>query len=185
MVWGTRSFNAASQGLSDNPYPKSNKFIFFQLTYISLRSILIFPSHLYLGLPRGLFLVGFYNKILKTLLPSSILATVSAHLNLFDLIILIVLAERYKLWISSLYSHLHFQFSSLLGPDIRLRNLFSNTLSPNSSFNIKNHVPQPYGTTGNIIVLYFFNFKILREKPRRRIYLDCITTLISCFNSSS
>ena len=40
-----------------------------------------------------------------------------------------VIAERYKLWSSSLWSLLHFSFSSLLGANIRLKILFSNTLS--------------------------------------------------------
>ena len=37
-----------------------------------------------------------------------------------------ILAEQYKLWSSSLWSPLHSPFSSLLGPNIRLRILFSN-----------------------------------------------------------
>ena len=41
--------------------------------------------------------VGLPVKILKALLPSSILATCPAHLNLLDLITLTKLGERYKL----------------------------------------------------------------------------------------
>ena len=44
-----------------------------------------------------LFPVGLPVKILKALLPSSILATCPAHLNLLDLITLTILGERYKL----------------------------------------------------------------------------------------
>ena len=47
--------------------------------------ILILSSHLRLGLPKVLFPVGLPVKILKELLPSSILATCPAHLNLLDL----------------------------------------------------------------------------------------------------
>ena len=54
--------------------------------------------HLYLGLPIGHFPADLYVKILKAFLPSSILATWSAHLNLLDLITLTILGERYKLW---------------------------------------------------------------------------------------
>ena len=72
-----------SQELSNNPYPELN---FLALTRISLRSILTLSSYLHLGLPIGLFAVGLPVKILKGLLPSSILATSTAHLNLLDLI---------------------------------------------------------------------------------------------------
>ena len=42
-------------------------------------------SHLRLCLPEGLFPVGLPVKILKALLPFSILATCPAHLNLLDM----------------------------------------------------------------------------------------------------
>ena len=42
--------------------------------------------HLRLGLPRGFFPIVLPVKILKTLLPYSILAILPAHLNLLDLI---------------------------------------------------------------------------------------------------
>ena len=47
-----------------------------------------------------------------------------------------------QLWSSSLWSLLHSPFSSLLGPNIRLRILFSNTLSLDSSLNVRDHVSQ-------------------------------------------
>ena len=47
-----------------------------------------------LGLPKGLFPVVLPLQILKALLPSSILATCSGHLNLLDLITLTILGER-------------------------------------------------------------------------------------------
>ena len=84
-----------SQGPSNNPYPESNQPN--QLTPISLRSILILPSYLRLGIPKYLFFVGLPVKMLKGLLPSFILATCPVHLNLLDLITLTILGERYRL----------------------------------------------------------------------------------------
>ena len=79
-----------SQGLSNNSYPESNQPKFPALLPISSRSILILSSHLRLGLPKGLFPAGLLVQILKVLLPSSILATCPAHLNLLDLITLTI-----------------------------------------------------------------------------------------------
>ena len=67
------------------------------LIHISLKSILILSSHQRLDLPKGIFPVGVPVKILKELLPSSILATRPAHFNLLYLITLAILSERYKL----------------------------------------------------------------------------------------
>ena len=95
-----------SQGFSNNPILSRVNPIPRIDTYF-LRSILISPSHLRLGHPKGIFPVGVPVKILRALLPSSILATWPAYLNLLDLITLTILAEPYTLWSSSLWSHLH------------------------------------------------------------------------------
>jgi hypothetical protein len=151
-----------SQGLPYNPYPEPNQpnssywYLFF------LRSILILYSHLRFGLPKGIFPVGVPVKILKALLPSSILSTWLAYVSLLDLITLTILGERYKLSSSSLLSLLHSTFASLLDPNIRLRILFSNTISLHSSLNVRDHTSQSYSTSGNIIVCIYFHFQILR-----------------------
>ena len=85
-----------------------------------------------LGLPSGLFLSGFPTKTLY-LLPFStyvhIRDTCPAHLIL-DFITRTILGEEYRSLSSSLCSFLHFPLtSSLLGPNILLSTLFSNTLS--------------------------------------------------------
>ena len=137
---------------------------FLVLTPISLGSILILSSHPRLVLSKGLFHLGLSVKILKPLLPSPILATLPGHLKLLDLST-IVLGEWYKLWSFSLWNLLHSPFAFLLGSNIRIRILFSNTLSLYSSLNVRDHVWKSYNTNGNVVVLYNFIFKFL-EKSR-------------------
>ena len=100
----------------------------------SWRSILILSTYLCLGLPSGLFPSGFPTKNLYTLLSSPIRATCPAHLILLDFITRTILGEEYKSFSSSLCNLLHSPVtSSLLGPNILLNTMFSNTLSFHSS----------------------------------------------------
>jgi hypothetical protein len=54
--------------------------------------------------------------------------------------------------------------SSLLGPNILLRTLFSNTLSLRSSLNVRDQVSHPYKTTGRIMVLCILTFTFLDSR---------------------
>jgi hypothetical protein len=93
---------------------------------ISWRSILILSSHLHLGLPSGLFLLGFPTKTLYTPLLSPIHATFPAHHILLDLITRTIFGEEYRSLSSSICSFLHSPLtSSVLGPNILLSTLLS------------------------------------------------------------
>ena len=118
----------------------------------SWRSILILSTHLYLSLPSGLFPSGFPSKTLYTPLSSPTRATCPVHLILLDFITRTILGEEYSSFSSSLCSLLHSPVtSSLLGPNILLNTIFSNTLSFLPSLNVSDQVSHPYKTTGKII----------------------------------
>ena len=60
-------------------------------------------------------------------------------------------------------------YASLLGPNIFLSALLSNTLSLSSSLNMKDHVSHPYLTTGNIIVLFVLIFMVSEGTQENKI----------------
>jgi hypothetical protein len=115
----------------------------------SWRPILILSTHLHLGLPSSLFPSGFPTNTLYTPLSSPIRATCPTHLILLDFITRTILDEEYKSFSSSLCNLLHSPVtSSLLGPNILLNTMFSNTLSFLSSRNVNHQVSHPYKTKG-------------------------------------
>jgi hypothetical protein len=112
----------------------------------SLKIFFILSFHLRLGLPSDLLLSDFPTKILYTFLFCPVIATCHAvpWFDHFDV--------RWRIEIMNLH---HPVTSFLLGPNILLSTLFSNTLSLCSSLNARYEVSHQYKTSGKIEVFYF------------------------------
>ena len=94
--------------------------------------------------PKWSLSFRFPHQNLLTSLPCPIRAICPAHLILLDFITRKILSEQYRSLSSSLCSFLHSPvISSLLGPNILLSILFSNTLSLRCSLNVSDQVSHP------------------------------------------
>ena len=88
-----------------------------------------------------------------------------AYLILLDFLTRMIFGVEYSSLSSLFRSVLHSPVtSSLLGPNIILSTLFSNTLSIYSSLNVKDQASHPYKTTGKITFLCLLIFIFLGSK---------------------
>jgi hypothetical protein len=142
----------------------------FPLCFTKIHSNITF--HLCRCLSSGLFTSCFPTKILYAFLISLMHTTCPAHLILFHLTIQIIFSEAYKLWSSLLRSLLQLPAtSSLLGPNVLLSTLFTDTLNLSSSLSVSNQVQHLYGTTGKILVLNILIFTFLeRRQEDKRLW---------------
>ena len=121
------------------------------------------------GSPKWCFPLRFphQNPVYASLLPPYALH--APPISFFS----ILFGEQYTSLISSLCSFLHSPVtSSLLGPNILLNALFSNTHSLRTSLNVSDQVSHPYKTTGKIIVHHSLPSVFLRRTLRERGHLE-------------
>ena len=112
-------------------------------------------------------------------LSSPIRATCPAHLILLDFITRKILGEEYRSSSSSLCNFLYSPVtSSLLGPNILLNTIFSNTLSFLSSHDVSDQVSHPYKTTCKIIVLYILHLRDKNMCLKRRTEVRLLYRLL-------
>jgi hypothetical protein len=140
-----------SKELSTSPFPESDK----SSPYHSNESIQD-PSYYHLPTYVLIFLVVFFPLAFPSITymrsSSPFRATYPAHHIPLDLIILIILGEKYKLRRSSSCRFLYPPVtSSLFGPNILHSTQLSNTVSLCSSLNVKDQVSHPYRTKGKTI----------------------------------
>ena len=143
-----------SQAPATCPYPEPDQFSpsFPQPHFLKINSNINIPY--ILSLSSDLFpQVSHQNSAFTSTVPP-IRATYPARFILLDLITRIISGEEYRSLIYSLCSFLHSPVTSfLLGSNIFLSTLFSNTLSLCFSLNVSYQVSHPYQTTRKIIVL--------------------------------
>ena len=146
------------------PYPETARSSTYPTShFLKIHLKIIFPSTP--GYSKLSFSSGFPSKTLYVPFLSPIRGICRAHLILLGLITRIILGEDNISLSSSLRSLLHFPVtSSLLGQNIILSTLFSNTFILSSSLNVSDQVSHPYKTRGNIIILYILIFTFMDSK---------------------
>jgi len=111
------------------------------------------PIHVVTPFLKTIFFNSFYsNFVCTSCLSHASRMNCQQHPLFFDLIILIIYGEQYKLWSSSFCSFLHLLVTfPILGTNILPYVSFSNNLNPCSSLRVKDQVSQPYKTIGTFV----------------------------------
>ena len=145
------------------PYPELHQSSPCLLSHFL--KILILSSRLCLSLPRGLFSFPQFSQpklCMHLYWPPYLLRAPSISFSSIwslNLITQTIFGEQYRPLSSSLCSFLHSPVTSyLLGPNILLSTLCSNTLSLCSSLSVSDQDSHPNKTTGKIIVLFILIF---------------------------
>ena len=144
IFYGTRRFITAFTSAHNFSLSWASSIQSIPTYHTSWKSILILFSHLRLGLSSCLFPSGFLHQNPVYAFPLPIRATCPAHLILLYFITRTIFGEQYRSLSSLLCSLLHSPVtSSLLGPNIPLNTLFSNTLFLRSSLSMNDQVSHP------------------------------------------
>jgi hypothetical protein len=182
VIYGTRRFITV---FTKAPYwslfwARSTQFI--PPHSIFLKSILILSTTYVVFSEWTLsLLISHRYSIRIPLLPTC--ATCPIHHTLIDIIILITHSEEYKLWLASLCSVLQSSLtSSLFGPNILLRTLFSNNLSLCSSLNIRHSFTSIQNHRQNYSFVYY-NFYVFKNQTRTQRFPDWMVASISRIRS--
>ena len=134
-----------------------------------------------LGIPSGLFPSGSPPQTLYAPLLSPMRAIFPSHPIRLDLITRTIFGQQYISWSSSLRSFLHSPVtSSLLGSNILLNTLFSNTLGLHYSLNVSDQVSHPYKKQ-QIYSSVYINLYIFRAQSERQRILHRIIARIPDF----
>jgi hypothetical protein len=164
-----------SEEPSAGPCPESDWSI--PLHLISLRSILIFFSHICLGLPSGHLPSAFPTRILYAFLFSTCAVCSPSHPCLDY-------SNYTRQRVSVMKLIMQFSRISITSPFFGPNIL--NTLSLWSFHNIRDQVSRPYRTIGKIIFLYILIFTFLDSRGEdRRLWTEwhqaLVNSVYSCF----